>query len=143
MTTTNNEKHHVSVLMRKIDKFVQSYGVDKLIEYLGDYQKDIDLDEFYKYQRIQKSACDVYELPIADLSLKKLGSKNKSVRMIIAYLTRNYTKLNRQQIALMMKANLRTIGNYITETKYRIQHELMYPVFCENFNIIKEKSKIE
>lgn len=143
MDDTQNEKQKeslcFSVLMQKMERFLRVYGVDELIAYLDEYRQDIAVDEFQKYQDIQKVACEVWELPVADLDVKKLGTANKSVRMTIAYLTYQYTKINRPQLSLMMKAHIRTIDAYMSEIRYRMDHESMYPDFCKKIELIKER----
>ena len=79
-------------------------------------------------------------MPIADLDTSKQGGVNKDARMTIAYLTNKYTKINKQQISLLMKAKLRTIVYYLTDIKYRITHKNMYPRFYKNLEIIKAKT---
>lgn len=142
MTENAKEKdaRYLSVLMQKISEFAQNYGVDELISYLCDYQKDIAQDEYKKYKLIEKVSCEVWDLPIADLDTAKQGGVNKSVRMIITYLTNNYTKINMQQLSLMMKAELRTLQYYIDDIKYRMEHKAMFSDFCEKLELIKEKT---
>ena len=64
MTANAKEKDakYLSVLMQKISEFAQNYGVDELINYLCDYQKDIAQDEYKKYKKIEKDDRRVKEI---------------------------------------------------------------------------------
>ena len=140
MMNEEKESKYLSILMQRIDKFVRGYGVEELILYLEEYQKDVPLEEFQKYQKIERVSCSVWDLPIADINASNHKSVNKSVRMTIAYLTKKYTKINKEQICLMMKLKLRTVVYYLEEIEYRIENYSQFPLFCENLEIIRNKT---
>ena len=124
----------------EIQNFIDKYGVDALIKWLAEYSKVVSQSDFNTFHRIQKITCEVYNIPIADISRRKTTNLNHTNAIrTISYITSKKTKLQIKHLVMVQGCTQRTIYNHVDDVQWRIDNPKGHKDFIENYNNILNK----
>ena len=126
---------------REIHSFVNKYGMDELISWLGEYTKNISPKDYSTYHRIKKAVCKEFNIPIADLNGQNIMDDNARLALkIVSYLTRRHSRLHPKDISKLQHVSTRSIYNHNDSIKDIVKNpRTAYGGFLEKFaNITKE-----
>jgi len=134
------EGRYFTKLEIEIQNFIDKYGVDALIKWLGEYSKVVSQSDFNMFHKIQKITCEEFNIPIADISRRKSTNPEYSnAKRIISYLTNLKTKLQIKHLVMVQGCTQRTIYNHIDDVQWRIEHPAGFRDFVEKYNNIIKK----
>jgi chromosomal replication initiation ATPase DnaA len=124
-----------------IQGFIEKYGIDALVKWLGQYSKIISQKDFNTFHRIQKTVCEVYSIPIADVNSRNSTNPDHSdAKKTITYLIREMTNLKPKHIEMLQGCTSRTVYNHIVEVEFRVKKRPeAFRSFVEKFNQIISK----
>lgn len=118
-----------------IQNFITKYGVEELVKWLNLYEKEISPTDYNGYHRIQKSVCEVFNIPIADINNTHTSNwEYAEAKRLISYLTNQRTKLKTKNIANLQNCTQRNVYNHISDVKYRIKNPKQFNKFMKSLN---------
>lgn len=125
---------------REIHDFISKYGVDELIKWLAEYSKTISPTDFNMFHRIQREVCETYHIPIADInSTNSTNGEYADAKRTISYLTNEMTRLKMKHIAKLQGCTPRSIGNHLSDVRFRIKNPSAYRKFILYYTQTVEK----
>ena len=106
-----------------IQEFIENYGADALVSWLGVYSKNISQKDYHTYHRIKMAACKEFNIPVADISGDVIMKHEaKEAMMIISYLTHRHSRLSHKHISKLQNLVVRTIYNHINKVSFWVEN---------------------
>lgn len=129
----------LSVLEKRIGKFIQDYGVNELIKYLEEYDHEYSARDYRLFQDLKTIFCEAYCIPLDELRIQFINADNTDARISIAYCAYVNTKLNQEAIHKLMDVSVRSIQRYIDKAQYRLDRIANFRGFVEKYQDGTEK----
>lgn len=133
-----NENNKSSLEIR-IQRFVNQYGAEQLIEWIDEFEFFGGAKKFKQFKKLEKTTCEEFGLTIADMHRMSTSDCTDSKR-IISFIAFNKIQLPQLVIAkLLGSVSIRSVYYYIRDTEEWIDDPKKNRGFAESYNRVYEK----
>jgi len=126
----------------KIQKFVMSYGAERLIVWLDHFDKVINSKEYPLFRDLERAACHACGISIADMR-KFSNTPCTNSKRIISFVATHEFKLSVLSIATLLGLSDRAVNYYLRDSEEWLSQPNSNKQFVEAYNKVIQTLKLE
>lgn len=128
-------------VQQRIQEFITTYGPEALLTHLDNYDRLLHFRDRQVWEKARELVCETWGIPEDEIIYPGHRKAHDSVdaRRALVYCSYRNTSLNVKKISNLVDMTERNVYEYIKTAKYWLNNPLQHPVFCENYDQVKQK----